>query len=128
MTAQLSLTSRMALGVESIHVAHAHEEEIWKRERAAAVTDDAVDEDETQVLVFLIPVSDDDRETIRTTNSFVSAGRLETSRRPTTSWVLDSASLYPSPAEFKPWRDHSLERPIVRLSACARRTCGSSQY
>jgi hypothetical protein len=47
-------------GEAEIHVraANSVEEEIWKRERAAAVTGGIVDEDDAKVLVFLINVFD----------------------------------------------------------------------
>ena len=50
-------------GEAEIHVraACSLEEEKWERERAAAGTEDDVDEN-ARVLVFLIPVSDEDRE------------------------------------------------------------------
>ena len=51
-------------GQAEIHVrtADSHEEEVWRRQRSAAVTDYARDEDEAHILVFLIPVSEEDRE------------------------------------------------------------------
>ena len=51
-------------GEAEIHVRAACSLEVgkWERERAAAVTEDDVDENEARVLVFLIPVSDEDRE------------------------------------------------------------------
>jgi hypothetical protein len=39
-------------------VSNSIEEEIWKRERAPAVTEGIVDDDEAKVLVFLINVFD----------------------------------------------------------------------
>jgi hypothetical protein len=47
-------------GEAEIHVraANSIEEDIWMRERAAAVTEGIVDEDEAKVMVFLINVFD----------------------------------------------------------------------
>jgi hypothetical protein len=47
-----------------VRLASSEEQEIWERGRAEAVVDGDVDEDEVRVLVFLIPVIDEDTDEI----------------------------------------------------------------
>jgi hypothetical protein len=47
-----------------VRPASSEEQKIWERGRAEAVVDGDVDEDEVRVLVFLIPVIDEDTDEI----------------------------------------------------------------
>jgi hypothetical protein len=47
-----------------VRLASSEEQEIWERGRAEAVMDGDVDEDEVRVLVFLIPVIEEDTDEI----------------------------------------------------------------